>query len=265
MFIEENESIESQDVNQESSSESSQESQPQAPVPSQEAKAQAPADPNNNSNVPFHEHPRFKELIEEKNKYREELNAIKQQSAELQRQFQASQQPPKAAEVDKMYERLKGIDPEFAEYLKELKQTAGKATQLEAQMQEQRESQFVQTAVSQVNSLHEKNALSPALREIYNQQLDNLYMQGKIRSASDLEGAYKQIHEQYAKVIEDVRRAERESYVADKTKVAKVPVSAPRGAPARAPSKTEFSKDPNTAKSQAIQTILQQVRAEKEI
>lgn len=233
----------------------------QTPEPSKSP--EAPTSEANN--LPFHEHPRFKEVIEEKNKYREELAAQRAQLAELQKQFQAAQAPKETAPVDAMYERLKGIDPEFADYIKELKSGASKASQLEEHLNSLKEEQFVQTAVSSVNSLHEKNAVVPELREIYNQQLDSMYRQGQIRNIQDVEKAYKTVHEQYTKVIDSIKRAERESYVSSKKETAKTPVSSPKGTPVNRSNKIEFSNDPNVRKQQAIQSILQQVRAEKEI
>jgi hypothetical protein len=243
------------------SSEPTQESQPESATPVQQEAAQSKPD----SATPFHEHPRFKEVIEEKNRYREELNAQRAQLAELQKQFQAAQQPKPVAPSDPMYERLKGIDPEFADYLKELKSGAAKAGELEQHLNNLKEEQFVQTAVASVNALHEKNAVAPELRDIYNQQLDMMYRQGLVRNAGDVEKAYKQVHEQYTKVLDSVRRAERESYVASKQQASKAPSSAPKGSPVKQNTKMEFSNDPNMRKQQAIQSILKQVRAEKEI
>jgi len=239
---------------------------PESQTPESSSPAQAaPVESKPEQSTPFHEHPRFKEVIEEKNRYREELNAQRAQLAELQRQFQAAQAPKAPPPVDPMYERLKGIDPEFADYIKELRSGATKASELEQHLNNLKEEQFVSSAVSNINSLHEKNSVTPELREMYNQQLDMMYRQGKIRSNEDVAKAYTQVHEQYTKILDSVKRAERESYVASKQQANKAPVTSPKGNPVKQPSKPQLSNNPAERKQQTIQEILRQVRAEREI
>lgn len=270
MFEQEQEGIE--ETQQSDGSESSSETQGDGDAAADGAEGTA-AQPNQEAaNTPFHEHPRFKELVEQKNQALASQKALEERYQAMERQmqqFQQSQSQPKSqaqAEKDALIERLKGIDPEFATRMEQMSNALPQVEQMQKQFQEYQAEQVRVQAVSSVNSLHEQNKVSPEMKEIINSQLDLMAMQGQLKDLKDIPTAYKQIHEKYSKFVDSIKRSERESYVTAKKVDAKTPTSQPKGAPASpASKKPSFSKDPEVARQQIVSRYLKSSKAEADL
>ncbi len=240
MFENENEGIEQEtqsDVTQETSSESQNDGQP-------EGQQAAPA----SKEVPFHEHPRWKEVMEERNAERQRAQALEQQIAAMQRQLQESMKPkstqPDFKEISsKMQERLKGIDPEFQSYMSLLEQQALSAQEKLAAFEEK---QLVQSLTSKFEDLASKSSLDPTDKDLYFSKLDAAYRAGQIRSPADVEAVFKAIHEPQQKRIEALKRAAIEEY----TKAKKAEAAKPK-AQAQAKAPTQVNKPQFGSKEEA--------------
>lgn len=262
MFENEGSEIEStSDVTPETSSESQSDAQTEKPE-GQEAQAAAPQ-----KEVPFHEHPRWKEVMEERNAERQARAQLEGRLAEMQRQFQESQKP-KDTRADfneirsKMSERFKGIDPETHAYFSALEEQAMSAKQELAAF---REEQFVNRALGRFEELNKANALPTELAGAYKAQISEMYNLGKIRSVEDLEKAYKTIHEPISKFLDSREKASIEKYTAEKKKTAAQPAAQPKGkaaSPGQAPKSFTNSNDRRQA---LIKDAVTQLRASKEV
>lgn len=255
MFENEGTEIEStqSDVTQDSSSESQVESQ----TASQESEPKA-------KEMPFHEHPRWKEVMEERNAERQRAQALEQRIAEMQRQFMESQKP-KAVERDPMYERLKGIDPEFAEYLNDVRSQALSAKELREELNNMKQEQFVNSALGKFDELTKANNVSPELANLYKSNIDLMYREGKIKTLGDLEKAYTELHGSTSKYLQAQERSIIEKYTSSKKADAKAPAAQSKG---RAPSQSksvEFSKNPQEAKAQLVKHIANSLKAGRDI
>lgn len=215
--------------------------------------------------TPFHEHPRWKEVMEERNAERQARQALETRLADMQRQFQESLKPKAQEQQDPMYERLKGIDPEFAEYMKSLKGRAEKAEALESRLEQFERQQFTQSAQATFSELNSKNNVSPELSPIYEQQLEAAYARGEFKDIKGLREAYTKVHETYSKLFEAHERKAIEKYTTTKKQDASKPSAQPKGQAVGKSGKMEFSKDPAEAKQQLIKSIVNQSRAEKDI
>ena len=89
------------------------EQQPADSAPSQESNESAPQQAKED-NVPFHLHPRFQEVIADKRALKEQNETFQRELQELREQIKRSQPQPQPTK-DELMERLKGIDPAFAE------------------------------------------------------------------------------------------------------------------------------------------------------
>lgn len=249
MFENEGNEIEStqSDVIEDSSSESQSDAQT--------AQASSPQQPKE---VPFHEHPRWKEVMEERNAERQRSQALEQRLAEMDRRFQETSKPKPQ---DAMYERLKGIDPEFAEYIKEARDQAALAKQLQAELSSMKSESFTSSAVNKFEELNKANGVSPELAGLYKAALEQRYMNGQIKNVADVEKAYRDIHSSTKKFLDSQERAVIEKYTATKKKDSASPAGQPKGRPAVQGQKVEFSKDPHEAKSQLIQHIARSMKA----
>lgn len=203
--------------------------------------------------TPFHLHPRWKEMVEQKNEALGYAQNLAQKYKELEQRLNKMSEPQIKDEV---YEQIKAADPRVADYLKETRDKALKVDELMAQLQESREEQFRSQAVSNINSLHSENKVAQELQPLYNRLLDNAYRSGEIKSEADVKQAYKSIHEMFSKTMESVKRAEREAYVKTKQSDAKAPSAMPPGKAVSHAKPPEFSKDPAQAKAQLIQRVL---------
>lgn len=191
-----------------------------------------------NSSAPFHEHPRFKELIEEKNSLKSGLEESQRIIAELQRQMSqpASPKAPSKDPYESLLDRLKGIDPEFANLQAESVQALKMLPQLQQALQEIQLRDLQTQAVSKINSLYEQHKVPQELRSFYQDRIERMAYLNPQFSIKDLDNLFKEAHEHVSKTFEVFKRKERESYVQTK-KQDQVPASTTGGAPASAAGK----------------------------
>lgn len=263
MFVTENEEVENQSgVDQEVSQEPQNDSQQEqsAGQESQQAATQQPKE------VPFHEHPRWKEVMEERNAERQARATLEKQIAEMQRQIQEASKP-KSTQPDfnevrtKMGERLKGIDPEFQQYMSLLEQQALSAKEELAAF---REEQFVNRAVSKFEELTKKDAVPQELVPLYRAQLDQAYREGKIRSLEELEKTYTSIHEPLNKLLETREKSALEKYTAEKKTAATKPASQPKGKPANPASPKTYANE-QEARQATVSRVVAELRAARQL
>lgn len=251
MFEVENEIENQSDVQNEVSSE------PQSDTQVEESGQQAakPEASSQSTELPFHEHPRWKEVMAERNAERQQRQALEQRLAQLE---QGKQEVKKPA-VDPMYERLKGIDPEFADYMQGLKTRAEKAEALEARLEQFEQVQFANAAKSTFSELNAANKVSPELSKLYEQQLEAAYARGEFKDLSGLKETYQRVHETFSEILKSQERSVLENYTKSKKQDATKPASQPKGKPASsAPSKP-------MSRSELVQSVLKQTRASSDL
>lgn len=215
--------------------------------------------------TPFHEHPRFRELVEQKNKYAESYKTLEQQYKQMAKQLEElnSRMSPKKEE-DPLVARLKGIDPEFGERFEKLSSTEKELAELR-QWREQMEMDRIRTsAVNTVSQLHTQNKVPAELQEFYNEQLEAMYARNPQAFLSDINSAYKTVHDRVSKILESRDRATRESYVSAKKADSKAPSSQPKGKPVNT-GQEELSSDPEVARKQVISRVLKHTKASSTI
>lgn len=273
--MEENESLGTETESDASTGASSDASEGQgAGETSQEAAPKQTQEPNIDWSKAF-EHPRFKELIDQKNSALESSKALQAKIAELEGKVNQPREPQgpskEQTELASLIEDLKKVDPRLAAQIEAASKASSSVQALQAKLdkfeQAQAETQRTSTiraAVAEVNGLHESNKVSPELKQLLNDKIDLLFSQGKL-NFSDIKGTYSKELEVYTKMFDAIKRTERESYVADKKKDSQVPTSQPKGAPAKsAPPKQTWSADRETRNAQIVSRFLKQSAAEKE-
>ena len=240
-----------------------------------EAKAAAPKQEESIDWSKAFEHPRFKELVEQKNAALAAQKAMEQKLAQFESRFNQPQTPQAPSkeqmEFEALINDLKNIDPRLASVLEANSKAAKMAEELQKRLEgfektsQQKELQAQQqAAVAKINQLHESNKVSPEVKQLINDKLELLYMQGKL-NLSEVEAAYKQTFEGHNKFVEALKRAERESYVAEKKKDSAVPASQPKGTtPKPGAKKPTWSKDPETARQQIVNKFLKQSAANRD-
>lgn len=258
MFInEERDQLESDVIEPSSEAQAPVESTPAAPVEA------APASPDP---APFHEHPRFKELVEQKNTYAQQTKALQDQIAQMQARMEQLSKPaqqPKPA--DELHQRLKGIDPVFGERFEQLEAARQQVEEMRAWKEEMERERTRTQAVQTVNSLHEQHKVAAEDRDLYQSLLELQIQKNPTARMEDLPALYKNVHEMVSKRYDALKRSERESYVKEKSVDSKVPSSQPKGKAVSHNRETDFSKmDPETARREAVSQIVKQMRAERD-
>lgn len=257
--------LDQQDANVEESSEPQiEESQDQTYEPSNESNEEAQEE----SNTPFHEHPRFKELVEERNSFKDQSKAYERQLQEFQARMQEMEQrltPKEEPQVNPVINKLREIDPEFASYIEQLESKAARVEALDQWRQEQERGNVYNQAMTQLKELHTKHEVPEDRQQRYQDLIVAAAQQDPNIKLTDLPKLYEQIHKAESEYLESVRRAERAKYVQDKKADVSKPSPQPKGKPVSTSNKFEFSKDPEEARMQAIQRITQMTKKEKEI
>lgn len=213
--------------------ESSQEDQSVAESQDDSSQQDAASETSEPKEVPFHEHPRFKELIQEKNTYKQQYSQLENayrhlaaQLQEMQNTFQAqSQVKQQQPTYEKTLERLKGIDPEFAEFQSKLYEDVNSVPQLQKELQEFRQwKQQVEVenlrtqATSRLEQLYNEHKVTPELKDYYREYIANRAYENPKAGLQELDAYFKEAHEKYSKLLDSVKRQERASYVSEKKK-----------------------------------------------
>lgn len=213
-------------------------------------------------NLPFHQHPRWQEVLSERNSERERANQFEKQISELRQQMSRFQQPQAQPRVENpLLTRLKGIDPEFGKSYEELNGLRDEMQQFK-DWQNQMELSRVRTeAYSTLDKLHAENKVADNDKERYNKEIELMVLKNPSLGLKDLPNLYKQVHDSHSKYIEGVRRAERESYLASKKADAAAPTGKTKGSPVSPNKAQEYSKDPEEARAQLIARVVANRRA----
>jgi uncharacterized protein YdcH (DUF465 family) len=228
--------LDNEDVNSSDSSAESNQTEQSTPdsneSSSSEASSAAPAQ-KSEDNVPFHMHPRFQEVISEKNALREQTQALAKQLEQLQSQMKSSQ----PAQKDELMERLKGIDPAFAERFGKLNEVDHLKNEL-AEFKQWREQSAAQQLQQQISSSKDKfyteNSVPSDRRDLYEALVNDIAGANPKLTVNDLPAVMKQVHEKLGKMFQSVERSTTKNFVDGKKAEANKPSTMKPGAPAKA-------------------------------
>lgn len=203
--------------NQDANLDSEVSSTPEAPVESEsqqdgEVESQAAeeaAETPKEESVPFHEHPRFKEVINDRNELRRELQALREQTERL-----AAPAPKK--EGDPLIDRLKGIDPEFGQSYEKLSGLRAELEELRQWRQTQEAENIRRQAMDSISKLHTENKVPEELQAAYQSEIEAAARNNPQMGIKDIPEVYKTIHAKYSKLLDSVRREATKKYVVDK-------------------------------------------------
>lgn len=210
--------------------------------------------------VPFHEHPRFKELIEERRQYASQLAQMQQQMEELRARATPKEEPKSHPFVQKLSE----IDPTYGEWANSVEGLKEKLQQFESWQQDQQQKAIVKEYESTVERLNTEGKVSPEIAALIKETLDARALSGQIKSLKDVPAVYKEVSERFTKLFESQKREQLKNYVQDKSKDAKVPMTGKGKAPTP-PKKTEGRQDRESLYSSIVKAALTQTGAEGDI
>ncbi|HYE72212.1 MAG TPA: hypothetical protein VEF04_02735, partial [Blastocatellia bacterium] len=215
--------------------------------------------------VPFHEHPRFKELIDYRRQSEERLAAYEQQIQEMQRMYQealkARQPQP---EINPFVAKLKEIDPRYGEWAESVEARASKAEAVEQELQQLRTERLINQYESAVERLHSEHKTPDTMKARIKRELDAAVIRGEVK-LQDVPRAYKQAFDDYTKWLDEVKRSERASYVQDKSKDATAPSSQPKGKLPPRNEKGQFTGDRESDLAMIAKRALKLSKAEGEL
>lgn len=219
---------------------------PETPSPAESqtgASQQEAAGVNEQKDVPFHEHPRFKELVDQKNQYAEKYTQLEQMYKALEAKVQQQTPQPKKEPTteDKILERLKGIDPEFAGFQQKLLEKVAAAESVQQELARMKADREAETANSTFERLCTENKVPKELQTFYRETVANMAM-SKNAQLSQLPALFKEAHDRLSKSFEDFRRADREAYTKEKQKD-KTPATQSGGSPAGSKTAEPISKE----------------------
>jgi len=235
--------------------------------------AEAPA-PEPEKELPFHEHPRFREVIEQKNQFAQQLRQQELQMARLQAQLEErmrSQTPQAPSREEQLFRKLESIDPDLAQVLKDTHSKTSHVDKLERELEEfrswkaeQEQTARRREAETTLSQLHTQFSVPKDIQDIYTAQIRMAADANPNLSVKDLPGLYKSIHEKFNAYMESVKRQERASYVQVKKADSKGPAPMAKGQAPGTP-KMKYSENADEAKAELIKNILNKSRASKDI
>ncbi len=216
----------------------SEESTPQVEASETSAQDAAPETKQEEKALPFHEHPRWKEVIEERNSFKQGMSEYKQSLERLQQQMETLKQQattPKTVEqpkADVFLSDLEKVNPEYAKSLKAMYDQASKTTQLEQRIAQYEQQQLAEKAFNHFNTLLSTNKIENTVdQELYRNVVEaEVYRResrGEKLGLKDLDGIFNTFHSKYAKAMEERERAITAKYVTAKKSDA---TQSPKGA-----------------------------------
>ena len=264
MSTEGEDQVTQQDANTQESSAPEQ----QAADSSEQSPAQETQEQGTDRSTPFHEHPRFKELIDYKNQSEQRLQQYEEKLQQMASQYEQAMKAQRAqAEAPKMHpfvNRLREIDPMYGEWAQTLEQKAAVVEQLKAELDNMRNERLRSDYESGVSKLHAASKLPEKLQPFVKKELDNLIYQNKLTRLEDLPKAYKEVADEYSKLLEQEKRADRAQLVQEKSKDAKIPTSAKGKTPPKSQS-SEYTGDREADMATIARRVLKISRAGNEI
>lgn len=212
------------------------ESAPQAEATAAEPQEQeaAPEKPvQEDKPAPFHEHPRFKELIEQNRSFKEQSEKYQQDMYRLQVQLESlkeASKPKVEQPKDQFLADLEKVNPAYAKSLEPIYAAAQRATELEKRLSQFEQAQFAEKAVSHFNKLLDNNKITdPFDRKIMERAVRAEVYERESRGAKltlkDLDKITNDFHAEYKSTMEARDRANAAKYVQSKKTDA-----APKGA-----------------------------------
>lgn len=256
--------FENEDVGSEVSSTSQDSDQSSSDKPAQEGQSASKPE----AELPFHQHPRFQELIQERKSMSSQFEKLQAQYADMEKRYQTNQQEKEAASkpVNPFVAKLREIDPAYAEYIESLETRASKADTIEQRLQEQDRQRLVSDYESGISKLYSDNKVPEELRPFIKEQLDSMAISGQLKHLKDLPEVFKSVQERYSKLAEGWERKTRASYVTDKGKDSAAPSSQNRGKPAKPGSgKSEYTGDRENDMALIARKALRISKAENDI
>lgn len=214
------------------------------------------------NDLPFHEHPRWKEVINERNQYATKVQELERRFEEFSRQRQAS--PAQAPAPDKLMERLKGIDSEFAERAAKWESASQRADRLEQELQTYRTQTQQDQARTQLEHLHTQNKVPSELQSLYQAQLKELANNNPNLSLKDLPQMYQQVHSGIQKYLDGYKRQALAEYTKGKSQDS-VP-NTPKGQAAKPAQKKDnggFTGDREADMAEIARRAAQNLRAQR--
>lgn len=215
--------------------------------------------------APFHEHPRFKELIDQNRGFKEQSEKYQQEMSRLQQELQSIKQqvtPKKEEPVDPFIRDLEKVNPEYAKSYRQLAEQAKVAQQIQQQFQQYQQQQFAEKAVNHFDNLLSTNKIESADQDLYRAAIKaEIYereAKGERLGINNLDSIFKSFHNKYSKYLEDRDRKITARYVTDK-KSDQAPASTTGGA-ATAPVMKKFS---SVDSPETIKWLADQLRAAK--
>ena len=255
------------------------ESAPQAESEGAEPQEAAPVEPKEEPQVPFHEHPRFKELIEERRAFKEQLDQAKGYMEAMQKEMQALRQPATPQKKEEPYKQLldqiEQVNPQFAAYQRQLlqdleqaKSQAGLAKEVQSRL-EQYETRETQTqALNRFQSLMEQNKIPEGFKKRYEREVRALAVeeesQGTRLTVKDVDRLFKSVHDEFTPFIEGIKRESLKGYVKDKKQDA-TPAAATGGAAVSKGAGKLPSMDTQDGFQKTTKWLAEQLRAAKKV
>lgn len=199
------------------------ESAPQAEASGAEQQEAAPEVKQEEKLPPFHEHPRFKEVIEQNRSYKDQLSQYQGALERLQQQMETLKQqnvPKQEVPKDPFLSDLEKVNPAYAKSLQSVYDRAAKAEQIEQRLQQYEQQQFAQQAYSRFDNLLSTAKVSDSDKEMYKDAVEaevfRREAQGKKLGLNDLDSIFNQFHTKYSKFKEDMERSITAKYVTAK-------------------------------------------------
>lgn len=200
-------------------------------------------EPEEEKPTPFHEHPRFKELVEQKNEFktqadrlREEAQQTREQLIKLQAQFEVMHKPE--PQEDPMLAQLREVNPDFAAHYEAQIKKASEVDELKQQIMEFNEWRAAEERKSAqreantiIGKLYEEHGVPEKLRTFYEASIEREAQLNPSLQISDLPKVFSKIHEGLTEYVKAQTAQEKKEYLQAKKAVAKKPQTQPKGAP----------------------------------
>lgn len=272
--------MEDNEVSSEESVDSSVNEESTSQVESSEAGPQEAApEPKEEPQIPFHEHPRFKEIIDERRAFKEQLDKQSGYLEALQRELQASRaaqpKPVNEPKYKPLLEHLKAINPEFAAYQEDIlnrteaaEKRAAAAEEVQKRLEAYEQREFQTSALNRLQNLYESNKIPETIRTRYDREIRSLAydqeIQGKKLSLKDIDNLFSSVHNEYTPFLESLKRETLKGYVQGKRSDS-TPAPATGGA-AFTPGAKKFKPvDSQEGFQQTTKWLAEQLRAAKKV
>jgi len=211
--------------------------------------------------VPFHEHPRFKELINQRNEFSSKFSESEKTLKALRDELDALKKPKDQDPNEVLFKQLEQANPQFAKLFRQQTDALKELEQMKAWRAQNEQNAYMNAAIAEASKAKTDLKVSDGIHNLLLRSIPAGTPVDKVASI------YKELASSIVKEKDEAIREALKGYTKAKKADASIPQNS-KGSTSKAPNvatKAKLSKDPEERRMQIGKLVRESMRSESDI